>query len=69
MTQASIIIENNRLYAQLPASKTDLFRQGVKLTITAAQDNAYALQSLRRLYTQFPTFLQTPFFDTDKGFG
>lgn len=68
MTRASITIEQDRLYAQLPASKTNPFRQGVKITIATAQDEACALQSLHKLYTKFPTPLHTPLFDTDKGF-
>ena len=69
MTRASVaFVNNDGLYVQLPASKTDLFRQGVKLTIAAAWDNACALWLLQTLYTQFPTSLNAPVFNTDKGF-
>lgn len=68
MTRNSITIENKKLYVQLPASKTDPFRQGVRLSIAAAKDDGCVLRSLHRLYTSFPTALQAPLFDTNKGF-
>ena len=68
MMRASITLENNRLHAQLPASKTDFFQQGVTITITAAKDNACALKLICRLFTKFPTLLHALLFDTDKGF-
>lgn len=68
MTRKSITLEEDRIYVQLPASKTDPFRQGVKLTIAAARDEACALKSLRRLLSDFPTSSQAPLFDTEKGF-
>lgn len=68
MTRASITLGEDRIYVQLPASKTDPFRQGVKLTIAAADDEACALKSLRRLLTKFPTPLYAPLFSTEKGF-
>lgn len=68
MTRGAISFGDDRIYVQLPASKTDPFRQGVKLTIATAQDEACAFKSLRRLYTNFPTPLHAPLFDTDRGF-
>lgn len=68
MTRAAVSFGNDRVYVQLPASKTDPFRQGVKLTIATADDEACAFKSLHRLYNNFPRPLQTPLFDTDKGF-
>lgn len=68
MTRGLIIFENDRLHAQLPASKTDPFWQEVKLTIAAAEDDACALKSLRRLYTKFSTLLHALLFDTNKNF-
>ena len=37
----------------VPASKTDLFCQGVSLTILAACNKAYAVKSLRNFFKQF----------------
>lgn len=68
MTRAAITFGNDRLYVQLPASKTDPFRRGVRLTIATAEDDACAFKSLHRLFVKFLTPLHAPLFDTDNGF-
>lgn len=68
MTRGSITFESDRICAQLPASKTDPFRQGVKLTIASTGDEACTLKLLQRLYARFPTSLHAPLFDTERGF-
>ena len=68
MTRAAITFGNDRLYVQLPASKTDPFRRGIRLTIATAEDNACAFKSLHRLFVKFPMPLHAPLFDTDNSF-
>ena len=63
MTRAAVSFAENQIYLQLPASKTDLFRQGVKLTIAAANNKACAVNSLKNLYNRFPTSLHAPLFE------
>ena len=48
LTRRSIFFLEDRLFLVLSSSKTDLFRKGVILTISAATDNACALRSLQK---------------------
>lgn len=68
LTRSSVTFKNDRLHVQLPASKTDPFRQGVEITTAATGDEACTLNSLRNLFQKFPTSLHAPLFDTAKGF-
>ena len=68
MTYAAVSFAEDQIYLQLPASKTDPFQQGVKLTIAAVNDKACAVNSLKNLYNRFSTFLHAPLFDTNHGF-
>ena len=51
ITKRSIIISEDRtsMDLTLPASKTDPFREGIRLTITASGDEACAVKAMRRL--------------------
>ena len=54
LTRGSVSLSEDRLFLVLPASKTDLFRRGITLTISATTDEAFAIKSLRNLFEQFP---------------
>jgi len=49
-TKASIKISHNSTYMELtlPASKTDPFRKGIKLTIAATQDEGCPVEAMKR---------------------
>ena len=67
LTQGSVSLLGDRLLLVLPASKTDPFRQGVTLTISAANDEACAVKSLRNLFERFPKSHYHPLFSTSAG--
>ena len=50
LTRRSVRLYENRLDLTLPASKMDLFRRGITLTVAASGDNACAVRALRRLF-------------------
>ena len=52
----------DRLFFTLPTSKTDPFRQGVTITIAAANDSACAVSALHLLFTRWPSPPETPLF-------
>ena len=52
----------DRLFFTLPASKTDPFRQGVTITIAAADERACAVSVLHLLLTRWPSPPESPLF-------
>ena len=62
LTKRSIQLETDKLYVSLLASKTDLFRKGVTLTVAASHDEACPVASLRHLFTRFPLPATAPLF-------
>ena len=59
ITRGSVSLSEGRLQLSLPASKTDLFQQGVTLTITATGDKSCAIAASRHLFDRFPTPLNS----------
>lgn len=53
-TRGFVSLSEDRLFLVIPSCKTDPFRQGVTLTISAASDGACAIKSLNKLFTRFP---------------
>lgn len=68
MTRGSILLSDDRVQLSLPVSKTDPFRQGVTLTISATGDEACAVAALKHLFARFPAPLNSLLFDTGHGF-
>ena len=52
----------DRLFFTLPASKTDPFRQGITVTVAAANDCACAVSALHLLFTRWPSPPDTQLF-------
>ena len=67
LTRGSVSLSEDRLFLVLPASKTDPFRRGVTLTISAAADEACAIKSLRNLFERFPKAHHQPLFSNLAG--
>ena len=67
LTRGSVSLQEDRLLLVLPSSKTDPFRRGVTLTISAARDEAFAVKSLRNLLERFPKSHYHPLFSTSAG--
>lgn len=69
ITRESVLLSDDRLQLSLPVSKTDLFRQGVTLTIAATGDNACAVAlALKHLFSRFPAPSNSLLFDMGHGF-
>ena len=62
VTRASVKLAQSHLELTVPASKTDLFRQGITLMIAATGDDACPLASLTRLTTAYPAPPSSPLF-------
>ena len=62
LTRRSVRFYNGYIELTLPASKIDLFRQGVTLTIVATNDDVCAVATLRRLFHDWPAQLSAPLF-------
>ena len=67
LTRRSVSFYDDYLQLTLPTSKTDPFRKGVTLTISASNDAACPLRSLRHLYTCFPAKPSDPLFIPGQG--
>ena len=64
VTRRSVTLHQDHMELSLPSSKTDPFRRGINLLISAAGDEACAVRSVHRLLTQFPAPLSAPLFFT-----
>ena len=62
LTRRSVRFHDDHVESTLPASKTDLFGQGVTLTIAATSDEACAVAALQRLFHDWPAPLSAPLF-------
>ena len=54
LTQGSVSFSEDWLFLVILSCKTDPFRQGITLTISAASDKACAVASLTNLFIRFP---------------
>ena len=64
VTRRSIVLHQDHLELSLPASKTDPFRQGICLLISASDDAACPLRALQHLFLHFPAPPSAPLFFT-----
>ena len=64
LTRRSVRLYDDYLELTLPASKTDLFRRGITLTVAAAGDAACAVNALKHLF-QWDAPLDDPLFGPD----
>ena len=64
----SVRFYNDYIELILPALKTDLFRQGITLTIAATSDRAYVVTALYRLFHNWPALLLIPLFQIGGSF-
>jgi hypothetical protein len=64
----SILLNNTQLQIILSASKTNVFRQKVMLTIAATNDFIYAIISLKHLFQSFSRFLTNLLFFSKRSF-
>lgn len=62
-----IDIQADRMMISFPASKTDLFRRGITLTVTAVDDNACAVKAMKNLFTRFLRPPNAPLFHQQHG--
>ncbi len=67
LTRGSVFVLQDPLFFVFPASKTDPFRRGITLTISATTDEAFALKSLRNLFEQFAQLHHRPLFSNSAG--
>ncbi len=67
LTRGSVSLSEDRLFLFIPSCKTDPFRRGVTLTISAASDKACAIKSLNNLFTRFPKANYQPLFSNHAG--
>ena len=67
LTRGSVSLSDDRLFLVIPSCKTDPFRRGVTLTISAASDEACAIKSLNNLFTRFPKANHHPLFSNLAG--
>ena len=67
LTRGSVSLLEDRLFLVIPSCKTDPFRRGVTLTISAANDGACAIKSLNNLFTRFPIANYRPLFFNSAG--
>ena len=68
LTRRSVRFHDGYIKLTLPASKTDPFRQGVTITVTATGDEAYTVTALRRLFRDWPALLSAPLFQIGGSF-
>ena len=67
LTRDSVQLFDDHMTLTLPASKTDPFRQGITLYISASDDNACPVKALRRLF-RWKASPDSPLFETAGGF-
>ncbi len=67
LTRGSVSLSEDRLFLVIPFCKTDPFRRGITLTISAASDKACVVMSLNNLFTQFPKASNHPLFTNHAG--
>ncbi len=67
LTRGSVSFSEDRLFLVIPSCKTDPFRRGIILTISAANDDACAVASLNSLFTRFPKANNQPLFANQVG--
>ena len=67
LTRRSVELFNNYITLTLPVSKTDPFRQGITLYISASDDKACLVKALRRLFRQKAS-PDSPLFEIAGGF-
>jgi hypothetical protein len=56
LTRRSIQFEENRLLLTLPSLKTDRFRKGVMITLSASNDAPCAVRAMRHLFELCPSW-------------
>ena len=66
LTWGPVSLSEDQLFL-VPASKTDPFRRGVTLTISAVAEEACAIKSLRNLFERFPKAPSSPLFSNSAG--
>lgn len=67
LTRGSVSLSEDRLFLVIPSCKTDPFRRGITLTISAANDEACVVTSLNNLFTRFPKANNHPLFNNHVG--
>ena len=67
LTRGSVSLSEDRLFLVIPSCKTDPFRRGITLTISAANDEACVVTSLNNLFTRFPKANNHPLFTNHAG--
>ena len=67
LTRGSVSLSEDRLFLVIPSCKTDPFRRGITLTISAASDEACVVTSLNNLFTRFPKASNHPLFTNHAG--
>ena len=67
LTRGSVSLLEDRLFLDIPSCKTNPFRRGVTLTISAANHGACAIKSLNNLFTRFPKANYHPLFFNSAG--
>ena len=67
LTRQSVTLHEDHLELLLPASKTDSFRQGVRLLIAASGDEACPVQALRHLF-KWEALSDSPLFQWEGAF-
>lgn len=60
-------LSEDRLFLVIPSCKTDTFHRGITLTISAANDEAYVVTSLKNLFTRFAKANSHPLFTNHVG--
>lgn len=67
LTRRSVRLFDDHMELTLPVSKTDPFRRGVTLNISASDDDACPVKALRHLF-RWKASLNSPLFETASGF-